>query len=522
MTQRHIAHAPTPPSNLFTAWKARPVLHPPAGPGLSAKPPPVRPTVQLAGDLTMQAHTILPEVRKVNRQPLRLFQQGGHIVRRIHDEASQEHRVEDVADPNLLAGELVRILKFEKNGKPLETLPKSLAGFLAGLEVELWDLPHLQAIRRVPFFDERGKLVQQNGYHPEQNIWLDMGALTLAPVPEHPTKAQLDEARASLDELLGDFPFSTPASKANAAAALFLPAIRLGILGPVPLFLNSASMPGTGKTALAQLSGVLYTGDVPAVMPEPPKDEEELVKRITGVLASGQETAIFDNVNRKLDSSVLAMLATSSVFSGRILYQQKPSKLLNRTMWTFTANNPSISKEFERRFLLIRLDANVENPQNRAFRHPDLFQWVKRERPRILWAILTLIQGWHAAGRKPGEVLEGGMRAFCEIIGGITEFSGYGPVFGNKYELTEQAGGEDHELRDMVDCWFLAFNTHAVTATQLGSTLQKADIQPSGLNGFTPVHIGKFMSTLRGVVLGAHRIDIERSGSNVKYRLKAL
>lgn len=508
--------------NSFASWKSSHLSPAPSPVTRRSSTAPSRPVVRLEGDFAIQAQTVLAELRRVNADQLRLFQQGQRIVRRIHDTSNGHHRLEVVANPVLLAGELTCLLRFEKNGRPLNTLPKDLAGHLLGLEVECWQLPLLHSIKRVPFFDAQGKLVQTTGYHPEVGVWLDLGSLTLPEIPTHPTPAQLAQAKALINELLIDFPFSGAASRANVVSALLLRGVQLLVHGPVPLILNSASMPGSGKTALAQLPGVLYDGEIPAVMPEPPKDDEELTKRIVGVLQAGQELAIFDNVNRKLESSILAGLATSTTFSGRALYRQEPMRLPNKTQWVFTANNPVISKEFERRFLLVRLDAGVENPQNRTFRHPDLHQWAKNHRADLLWALLVSVNGWQAAGAKPGQVLEGGMRHFCETLGGMTEFLGYGPVFANRDELTEQAGGDDQELHELLECWHSAFATRAVTATELGDAWQKAGIQPAGLNGFSHLHVGRYMTTLRGVVLGRYRVNMERSGRNTKYRLSVV
>lgn len=505
--------------NSFGSWKTPHPLTVSYPTAASPSFPRARPVVHLHGDLAVQAQAVLAELRRVNQDQLRLFRQGRRLVRRIYDPLTGRHRLESVSEAGMLAGELTRLLKFEKNGRPQEALPKALATHLVGLEVERWQLPELHAIRRVPFFDHQGHLVEVSGYHPSLGIWLDLGGLVLPEVPTFPTPAQLAEAKALVADLLVDFPFSNSASRANALALLLHRSVQLMVNGPAPLYLNSASMPGSGKTALAQLPGVLYDGEIPAVMPEPPRDDEELTKRIIGVLQVGQDLAIFDNVNRKLESSVLAGLATSTTFSGRALYRQEPLSLPNRAQWVFTGNNPSMSKEFERRFLLVRLDAGVANPQNRSFRHPNLHQWALDHRAGLLWALLVLVRGWQAAGGKRGQVLEGGMRQFCEVLGGITEFHGEGPVFANRDELNEQAGGEDQELHDALDTWHAAFGTRPVTATQLGALWEKAALQPAGLNGHTHVHVGRYLSTQRGVVLGRYRVNIERSGRNTRYFL---
>lgn len=503
--------------NSFTSWKAP---FTPMSPGFSLSvSPPGRPVVHLRGDLTIQADLVLEALRRVNQGHHRIFQQGRRLVRRIHDPLTDRNRLEPIGSSKLLAGEIVRLLQLQKNGRTLDTLPGPLADHLFGLEPEQWQVPMLHAIRHVPFFDPQGNLIETGGYHAAQGIWLDLGDLKLPEVPSCPTSAQVSSAKALIDDLLADFPFDSTASRANALSLILLPSVRLMVRGPAPLFLNSASMPGSGKTALAQVPGVLHGGEIPAVMPEPPRDDEELTKRIVGVLQAGQELAIFDNVNRKLDSSILAGLATSTTFSGRALYQQEPLSLPNRTQWVFTANNPVMSKEFERRFLLIRLDPGVENPQNRTFRHPDLHQWILAHRPELLWAVLVLVRSWQAAGSPSGAVLEGGMRQFCEVLGGLTEFLGFGPVFANRTELTEQAGGDDQDLGDALACWFGAHATRSVTASDLGQLWEKAGVQPAGLNGYTAVHIGRYMQGQRGVVLGGYRINLSRSGRNTRYHL---
>jgi hypothetical protein len=56
-----------------------------------------------------------------------------------------------------------------------------------------------------------------------------------------------------------------------------------------------------------------------------------------------------------------------------------------------------------RRSVLIRLDANVERPAERkGFRHPNLLAYARGNRGQLVWACLTLIQAWVAAGRPSG------------------------------------------------------------------------------------------------------------------------
>src|SRR5215475_1668179 len=120
------------------------------------------------------------------------------------------------------------------------------------------------------------------GYHAAARIYYDPKAgAVVPPVPDEPTAADLDRARALvLDDLLVDFPFVSDADRAHAVALFLLPFVRELISGPTPLHLIEAPTMGSGKGLLADALLLPTLGSAPTPMAEASTDEEWR-KRIT-------------------------------------------------------------------------------------------------------------------------------------------------------------------------------------------------------------------------------------------------
>jgi hypothetical protein len=75
-----------------------------------------------------------------------------------------------------------------------------------------------------------------------------------------------------------------------------------------------------------------------------------------------------------------------------------------KNVWTLFASgkNLRVRDDVTRRSLLIRLDAEMENPQKRQFRG-NPFAAVQADRGRYVAAALTIVKAYHAAGR-PGRL----------------------------------------------------------------------------------------------------------------------
>ena len=68
--------------------------------------------------------------------------------------------------------------------------------------------------------------------------------------------------------------------------------------------------------------------------------------------------------------------------------------------WYGTGNNVQLGADTSRRVCHIRMESPEERPELKSdFRHKELRVYVRKHRGKLLAAALTILRGWHVAGR---------------------------------------------------------------------------------------------------------------------------
>lgn len=295
-------------------------------------------------------------------------------------------------------------------------------------------VPPLRGIVGAPVLRPDGTLLQDAGYDRKTGLYLAK-KVTLDRIPEEPTP---EEVKASLSFLLnrflGDFPWSGEADKANYLGLMVTPILRLYLRNVLtPFGLVSATMPGSGKTILTEILGSLYGQHVLTWT----HNDDELRKTITSVLAEAVGTVLFDNLaeGANIDSPVLARLITGGTWSDRRLGSNATATYVNDRLWLATGNNLALGGDMATRSVLVFLDPNMPNPEERTgFAIPQLDRWihVPANQAKVLRALLLLAVDWTRAGapRATGAA----MRQFtpwAEAIGGFLGHHGVAGFLGN-------------------------------------------------------------------------------------------
>jgi hypothetical protein len=332
-------------------------------------------------------------------------------------------------------------------------------------------VPVIERIVRAPVFSPDDTLQTEPGYHAAGRVYYQpLSGLAIPPVSMSPPVAEITEAKRLLvDELCGDFPFAEEADRAHAVGLILAPFVRSMIGGATPNHLIEAPEAGTGKGLLADVALLPFLGTtVPKVAPA--RSEEEWRKRITSLLRSGGGASCIDNVRGVLDSGTLAAALTATIWEDRLLGQSQLLHLPVRLVWVTTGNNVLLSTEIARRCVRIRLDAKVEQPWLRdpkTFRHRDLIGWATTNRGKLIWAALTLVRAWLAAGRpRPGRSL-GSYEEWSEVVGGVLETAAIPGFLGNVDRLYERAAEEAATWRRFTATWWARFQGTAVTTGDL-------------------------------------------------------
>ena len=464
-----------------------------------------------------------------NNDPPELFTRGGQTtsVRRDETGLARITSLSDVAilDVMAVAARFVHIVakKKEEGGgiRHKNVFPsRELAAVVRkrAARMEQVFMP-LRSISETPILRPDGSIVVRPGYDSETGIYhVPAPGLRVPEVPEKPKANEVEKAVELLEELLCDFPFENDASRAHALAALLTIVLRDFICDPVPAFGLDAPVRGSGKGLLASVISILGTGRPDAAKMPDTRSEEEWRKRIMTMLHDGARVCILDNVEHPIRSPSLAALITSDSYTDRILGRTESAMYLNRTTWLATGNNLRLAGDMPRRFVISRINPEMEMPWRRKesdFRHPNLVQYTRENRGELLWAIYVLVRLWVSRGQPaPQDVPSyGGFERWRLVIGGILEAAEISGLLENQDEMLALADEESAEWATFLGAWLDRYGERGVLAKDVVRDIrgdQAPDLRESLPSQIREKLESAQSSTALGQALSARREQVFR------------
>jgi hypothetical protein len=232
---------------------------------------------------------------------------------------------------------------------------------------------------------------------------------------------------------------------------------------------------GTGAGLLANVLLIPALGQQPAVMTEG-GDDDEWRKRLTAKLMQSPSVLLIDNVREPLVSASLAAALTSTIWEDRILGMSTIARLPVRCVWVATANNPVFSDEIYRRTVRIRLDAGTDRPWlRRHFKH-ELPGWAIDQRADLVWAALTLVRAWIAAGR-PLKTRIGTFERWSAVMGGILDVAGVPGFLTNLAQFYEAADTAGNAWRTLIEAWWRKRGSNDVRVSEVWQLAKDAELE---------------------------------------------
>lgn len=363
--------------------------------------------------------------------------------------------------------------KNPRKGNPLKVARPPLD--VAELMVEKGDdrLPSLNGLSQCPFFDRDGRLVSRPGHDVETGVFVDCNV-----EPIWPTGGIEEAIRLIEKVLLKDFPFHQPSDRTHAWAFLLLPFVRRMIDGPTPLHFVEAPSAGTGKGMLVEVCSLVSSGRFVRTSTLSEKEEENR-KRITSMLVEGWPMIAIDNVTEALMSPALASSITSHIWGDRDLGKIKMLDIPNHAIWSATGNNALMHEDFPRRIVRIRLDARMEKPWDRKDL-PDILTYARRERARLMGALICCVEYWIHKGRplfsrRSGK---GSFEGWRDLMGGILETIERPHFLASDGEYYDP-GLTSIEWQRMVLEWHKAFGENWTTSGHIISLIEQQELLPS-------------------------------------------
>jgi hypothetical protein len=327
-----------------------------------------------------------------------------------------------------------------------------------------WNVPVLRGVVEAPTLRPDGTSLQAAGYDPGTGLYFDPGMTQFRQVPEHPT---LDDARAALADLLRlliGFPFVAPCDRAAALAAILTGLIRRS-LRTAPMFGFRAPTMGTGKSLLADIVAMFATGRTVPAMPQG-KDEDEFRKRMLALLIEGDPVCCIDNIERPLSSSALCSVLTQETWKDRVLGKTGMATVPTCTTMLATGNNLVFVGDLTTRVVVSDLDAGMERPEERTF-NVNLYEYVPVHRDELVPAALTILRGYHVAGR-PGQRLTpfGRFESWSDWVRSALVWVGESdPCEGRK--RIEAADPVRRDIQAVFSSWWTRFKDEQKTVSDL-------------------------------------------------------
>lgn len=339
-----------------------------------------------------------------------------------------------------------------------------------------WRLPVLTGIINAPTLREDGSILDQPGYDAQTGLLFDPQGERFPLLPREPDRDTALRALAFLRDLIGSFPFVTPADRSVALSAILTTLIRRS-LPTAPLHGFNAPTAGTGKSMLVDIASMIATAR-PAPVIAQGKTEEEMEKRLGAALIAGDVLIAIDNCEEPLGGELICQAMTQTSLKVRILGTSLNAEVPSNATMFATGNNLTFVGDMTRRAIRATLDAGVERPELRAFDR-DPLALVAALRGDYVTAGLTILRAFHLAGRPEQSVPLGSFTTWSGWVRATLIWLGEA----DPCETMEGMRGADPKLEALtaaLEEWRSVIGTERVTVREI---IERAAAQQSQLFG---------------------------------------
>jgi hypothetical protein len=219
------------------------------------------------------------------------------------------------------------------------------------------------------------------------------------------------------------------------AIMLALTLIERAVLEGRPAFFVTAGQRGGGKTTLVIMITLAALGRRAAAAAWSEKSEERK-KALFAYLRQSLACLVWDNIPRGAAISCphIEAALTSAETSDRVLGISQVETVPSTTVQIFTGNSIAPRGDMASRSLMLALDVNRPDPENRDFAHADPLAWTQANRPKIVRALYTLLIAG-ALNRPKKQEAKTRFKAWWHLVGWPLEYAA--SLIGTTVDCTE-------------------------------------------------------------------------------------
>jgi hypothetical protein len=250
-------------------------------------------------------------------------------------------------------------------------------------------LPTIVSITTLPIVLADGQVLgREDGFERVRGIDFRIQPEIAACVPQPGTVTddQIERAMRFLtDDWFVDVATDYAGKCTIIAAALTI--IERSLLDQRPAFFVTSGRRGGGKTTTLMMLIKAVTGISPAAAAWS-TNEEERRKALLSYFMYGVPYILWDNIARGTQISCphIEKSCTAAYYADRKLGVSEMVATAASTIHLFTGNNIVPRGDLASRSLVIRLEVDRHDPENREFNHPDPIGWTDSKRVEILRA----------------------------------------------------------------------------------------------------------------------------------------
>ncbi|MFE0875375.1 bifunctional DNA primase/polymerase [Streptomyces smyrnaeus] len=454
----------------------------------------------LDGVLRLMANEQLPDLYKRSGGPCWVARDdnGAPLVQQLGTDNLRAYMAEHVTsftvkrDPDGIESEERELL-----------MPKTCSTILGRKD---WPLPELRGVVTSPVIRPDGSLLNSPGYDRDTGLYLQP-RVPIRRLQPTVTPESLDRARdIVLSQMLADFPWVADSDRAHFLGALLTPILRPYFHGPTPMWVFTATAPGSGKSLLKDILTATY-GVADTAWPE---NDTELRKSITTQLyTTGQPVVVFDNLPNGyiIKTPLISSLLTGEFWGDRVLGSTASVTMPNDRVWVLTGNALRVGGDNARRTMWVRLDPDCPNPDQRdGFKVGDLRPWLRANASTVVAALVTMVRAWLAAGAPTVRVRKGDYSEWASMLAGLLEFIEVPGWMADRQAAAEQ-DDEALEWMGLLVAWRQKFGAQPVTVGAVLSGV--ADFVPRDpRTGEMPTanRLGAWLKARDGRYFGTHKV----------------
>jgi hypothetical protein len=321
----------------------------------------------------------------------------------------------------MLVESYVRFVVETQNASYFGTLPGAFVSAL--MQFSPSGIPVARAINTAPLVTISGHVIDGVGLDRETGLVHRIDPLLRACLPTLPPTQE--DVRAALIFLLDEWLVDVALDRVGKCVAIMLALtlIERALLPERPAFFVRAGQRGGGKTTLVIMITLAALGRRAAAAAWS-EDNEERKKALFSYLRQSLACIVWDNIPRgaAVSRPHIEAALTASEISDRVLGVSEVETVPSTTVQIFTGNTITPRGDMTSRSLMLALNVDRPDPENRTFVHADPLGWTEANRAKIVRGLYSLLIAG-ALNRPKRQEAKTRFKTWWNLVGWAVEYA---------------------------------------------------------------------------------------------------